>query len=45
MRYLLDTNTVIYFATDHSKLDRDVISILQDENNLLYMSAESVREI
>lgn len=45
MRYLLDTNTVIYFATDHSKLDRDVISILQDENNLLYMSVESVREI
>ena len=42
---LLDTNTVIYFATDHSKLDRDVISILQDETNLLYMSAESVREI
>ena len=45
MRYLLDTNTVIYFATDHSKLDKDVISILQDETNLLYMSAESVREI
>lgn len=24
MRYLLDTNTFIYFATDHSKLDKDV---------------------
>ena len=45
MRYLLDTNTVIYYTTDHSKLDRNVTSILQDPDNTLCMSAESVREI
>ena len=45
MRYLLDTNTVIYFATDHSKLDRNVTEILQDADNVLCMSAESVREL
>ncbi len=45
MRYLLDTNTVIYFATDHSKLDRNVTAILQDADNVLCMSAESVREL
>ena len=45
MRYLLDTNTVIYYTTDHSKLDRNVTSILQDPDNVLCMSAESVREI
>lgn len=45
MRYLLDTNTVIYYTTDHSRLDRNVTSILQDPDNVLCMSAESVREI
>lgn len=45
MRYLLDTNIVIYYATDHSKLDKNVMSILQDADNTLYMSAETAREI
>ena len=34
MRYLLDTNTIIYYTTDHSKLDKDVAAILQDADNL-----------
>lgn len=45
MRYLLDTNIVIYFATDHSKLDRNVISILQDADNTLCVSSETIREL
>lgn len=45
MRYLLDTNIVIYFATDHSKLDRNVVSILQDADNVLCISSETVREL
>jgi len=45
MRFLLDTNIVIYFATDHSKLDRNVISILSDADNTLCISAETVREL
>ena len=45
MRYLLDTNTVIYYTTNHTKLDRDVAHILKDADNTLCMSIESVREI
>ena len=45
MRYLLDTNTLIFFVTDHSKLDRDVTAILRDADNMLCVSAETVREI
>lgn len=45
MRYLLDTNTFIYFATDHSKLDKDVTAILQDADNSLCISGESVKEL
>ncbi len=45
MRYLLDTNTIIYYTTDHSKLDKDVAAILQDADNTFCISAESVREI
>ena len=45
MRYLLDTNTIIYYTTDHSKLDKDVVAILQDADNTFCISAESVREI
>lgn len=45
MRYLLDTNTFIYFATDHSKLDADTAAILKDADNLLCISGESVKEL
>ncbi len=45
MRYLLDTNIILYYATDHSKLDKPVIDIVQDVENILCISAETVREI
>lgn len=45
MRYLLDTNVYIYLTTDTYQLDDDVADILDDPANLLYISAESVREL
>ncbi len=45
MRYLLDTNIFIYLNTDHDKLDPNVYSILSEPETLMYISAESVREL
>ena len=45
MRYLLDTNIVIFFTTNHSNLSKDVIALLQDTDNVLCVSAETIREI
>ena len=45
MRYLLDTNIYIYLSNDIESLTDDVYSILDDPSNLLYISAESVREL
>ena len=45
MRYLLDTHIMFYFVADHSKLDRDVTAILDDAENLLCVSAETIREL
>ena len=45
MRYLLDTNIFVYMSTDRGSLSRDVLAILQEPDVLLYMSAESVREL
>lgn len=45
MRYLLDTNIFIFAATDRELLSTDVKAILDDYDNTLYMSAESVKEL
>ena len=45
MRYLIDTNIFVYLATDVDSLNRDVLSLLEEPDALLYMSAESVREL
>lgn len=45
MRYLLDTHILFYFVADHSKLDRDVTAILEDADNSLCVSAETIREL
>ena len=45
MRYLLDTNIFIYLSTDHDKLDPNVFAILSEPDTLMYISAESVREL
>ena len=45
MRYLIDTNIFVYMATDRGWLHNDILSILQDYDNVLYMSSESVKEL
>lgn len=45
MRYLLDTNIFVYLSTDINWLTDEVYAILNDPSNLLYISAESVREL
>ena len=45
MRYLIDTNIFVYATTDRDSLSRDVKAILEEPDTLLYISAESVREL
>ena len=45
MRYLIDTNVFVFIATDTDSLSRDVIALIQEPDALLYISAESVREL
>jgi len=45
MRYLIDTNIFVYMAIDIESLSRDVAAILKAPETLLYVSAESVREL
>ena len=45
MRVLLDTNIFVYMSTDPEYLSRDVLSLLKEPDTLLYISAESVREL
>ena len=45
MRYLVDTNLFLFIANDFDLLSRDVASIIEDSENVLCMSAESLREL
>lgn len=45
MRLLLDTNIVVYMVNDRSLLTHDVSSLLQEPENLKYVSIESLREL
>lgn len=45
MRYLIDTNIFVFLSTDVDSLSRDVLSLLEEPDALLYISAESVREL
>lgn len=45
MRYLIDTNIFVYYASDRSLLRRDALAILSDYDTILYMSAESEKEL
>ena len=44
MRYLIDTHIFIWFAKDRDMLSRDVLAILEDYENQICLSAESLRE-
>ena len=46
MRYMVDTNTFIYLCNhDYDKLDRNVMSVLDNFENNFIISSESIREI
>ncbi len=45
MRYLLDTNIFLFSVIDRDSLSRDVQAILEDYENILYISMESVKEL
>ena len=45
MRYLLDTNIFLYFATDVELLDNNVRAILEDAENTFCLSVESLKEL
>ena len=45
MRYLIDTNIFVYLALDTGLLSKDVSALIEEPDALLYMSAESVREL
>jgi len=43
-RYLIDTHIYIWYAKERENLSRDVLAILDDYENQIYLSAESLRE-
>ena len=45
MRYLIDTNIYVYMMVEPDKLSRDVDMLLQDYDNVLCMSVESLKEL
>lgn len=45
MRYMLDTNILVYAIMDRDYLSPDVKAILSDYDNTFYVSAESVKEL
>lgn len=45
MRVLLDTCIFIHLATDMEMLSKDVLSIIDDYYNTLFVSAETIREL
>ena len=44
MRYLIDTNILVFAVIDSSNLDRDTSAILSDYENIIYVSAVSIFE-
>ena len=43
MRYLIDTNLLIDFAEEHT-ISADILQILDNCENIIYVSSESVKE-
>jgi len=44
MRYLIDTHIFIWYLKERENLSRDVLAILEDYDNQICLSAESLRE-
>lgn len=45
MKVLLDTHTLIWWDSDSSKLPSQVFSLIEDENNQVFVSVVSIWEI
>jgi len=45
VRYLIDTNIVLFVLTDPEELTRETEDILNDYNNQIYVPAEAVKEL
>lgn len=45
MRLLLDTCIVVYMSLEPDRLSRDILYMIEDYDNQLYVSAESVKEL
>jgi PIN domain nuclease of toxin-antitoxin system len=45
MRYLVDTNILIYLATDMILISNDVKNIIENYENRIYVSSESIKEL
>ena len=45
MRYMIDSNILIYYLTDIDKLTREVEDILEDPGNLIYVPSRCVEEM
>lgn len=45
MRYMLDTNIVLFMASDPTRLSKNVLAILEDYDNTFCISVETVREL
>jgi len=44
MRYLLDTNILIYYISDKSSLSQNVLSVLEDYDSVLCISTETLSD-
>ena len=44
MRYIIDTHIFIWYLKERENLSRNVLAILENYDNQIYLSAESLRE-
>jgi len=45
MIFLIDTHTFIWYVTDNSRLSNQVLELINDENNQIFLSIASVWEM
>jgi PIN domain nuclease of toxin-antitoxin system len=45
MRYLIDTNIVVFSVIEHDRISKEVRNILTNYENQIYVSSESIKEI
>jgi len=45
MRYLIDTNIFLFAMRERDKLHKNVLDIITDYENKIYISSESIKEI